>query len=587
MLDNGCGTAKFAAWNAHRVRLMVGSDPATLFADAAVEQVALAKSDSRVLPFADNSFDKAFSIDVLEHFPREVIDAYLQETARVLRPGGWVLCSEGTGPWSGSNPDWLDSGVRMQWEIAGAEATREQVRAAGFEVVETAPPLDDTGRTVDAAAVTERLDSAGLTYELREGGTAVYVEADQVDEARMRVASGGALGFGSVGYEIFDETDALGTTSFVQNVNARRALEGELARSINTLASVSAARVHLVLPERRLFSRDQQEPSASVVINVNGELRGGQVETIRNLVATAVAGLSPTRITIADDSGRLLASPTDGEALTSAALEDRRAETERARLQADVIAPAEAARHAAEETAAERDRAVPKRILRGWVSWLSGRPVPDINSGMRVFRKEVVERFFGILPDSFSFTITITLAMLTNYRDVEFVPIDYAARVGKSKIKPFKDTSRFFMLIMRTGTYFAPMRVFFPLALLLLGFIWPSIYTLIALAALAALLLHISASTVRQSCVNTHFFTATWCRTWPWRSRVRSSSSRGCCCGLYVPPLYADEGRHRHARARRPRLRARGAPHRRARAPARAPPRGQLGRRERARARRA
>lgn len=180
----------------------------------------------------------------------------------------------------------------------------------------------------DAAAVTERLDTAGLTYELREGGTAVYVEADAVDEARMRVASGGALGFGSVGYEIFDETDALGTTSFVQNVNARRALEGELARSINTLAAVSAARVHLVLPERRLFSRDQQEPSASVVINVNGELRNGQVETIRNLVATAVAGLSPTRITIADDSGRLLASPTDGDALTGAALEGRRADVE-------------------------------------------------------------------------------------------------------------------------------------------------------------------------------------------------------------------------------------------------------------------
>lgn len=96
VLDNGCGTAKFAAWNAHRVGLMVGSDPATLFADAAVDQVALAKSDSRVLPFADNSFDKAFSIDVLEHFPRDVIDAYLQETARVLRPGGRFLAFSNT-----------------------------------------------------------------------------------------------------------------------------------------------------------------------------------------------------------------------------------------------------------------------------------------------------------------------------------------------------------------------------------------------------------------------------------------------------------------------------------------------------------
>ncbi|MCR9129515.1 MAG: flagellar basal-body MS-ring/collar protein FliF [Alphaproteobacteria bacterium] len=180
----------------------------------------------------------------------------------------------------------------------------------------------------DAASVTERLDQGGIAYELREGGTAVYVDTDQVDAARVRVASGGALGFGSVGYEIFDETDALGTTSFVQNVNARRALEGELARSINTLAGVSRARVHLVLPERRLFSRDQQEPSASVVIQTNGELRAGQVATIQNLVATAVAGLSPSRITIADDSGRLLASPTDGDMATSAALEDRRSQIE-------------------------------------------------------------------------------------------------------------------------------------------------------------------------------------------------------------------------------------------------------------------
>ena len=180
----------------------------------------------------------------------------------------------------------------------------------------------------DAASVTERLDQAGITYELREGGTAVYVGTDQVDDARMRVASGGALGFGSVGYEIFDESDALGTTSFVQNVNARRALEGELARSINTLAQVSAARVHLVLPERRLFSRDQQEPSASVVIAVDGgELRAGQVVTIRNLVATAVAGLSPNRITIADDSGRLLASPSETES-GAAAIEDQRAGVE-------------------------------------------------------------------------------------------------------------------------------------------------------------------------------------------------------------------------------------------------------------------
>lgn len=87
-LDNGCGTAKHAVWNADKVGLMIGSDPATMYADAAVEQVALTKADSRRLPFADNTIDKAFSIDVLEHFPRDVIDDYLAETARTLRPGG-------------------------------------------------------------------------------------------------------------------------------------------------------------------------------------------------------------------------------------------------------------------------------------------------------------------------------------------------------------------------------------------------------------------------------------------------------------------------------------------------------------------
>lgn len=180
----------------------------------------------------------------------------------------------------------------------------------------------------DAAAVTQRLDAANINYELREGGSAVFVDTDQVDEARMRIASGGALGFGSVGYEIFDESDALGTTSFVQNVNARRALEGELARSINTISSVSSARVHLVLPERRLFSREEQEPSASVVISVRGDLTQGQTATIRNLIATAVPGLSPTRITLADDQGRLLASPSDDTDPGGAALDDRRAQIE-------------------------------------------------------------------------------------------------------------------------------------------------------------------------------------------------------------------------------------------------------------------
>jgi glycosyltransferase involved in cell wall biosynthesis len=110
-----------------------------------------------------------------------------------------------------------------------------------------------------------------------------------------------------------------------------------------------------------------------------------------------------------------------------------------------------------------RLRAFPKLFLRAWVSWIARRQVPDINSGMRVFRRDVVSKFFGILPDSFSFTITITLAMLTTSHLVDFVPIDYAPRVGHSKIKPIRDTLRFIKIILRTGVYFAPVRVFSPL----------------------------------------------------------------------------------------------------------------------------
>lgn len=112
-------------------------------------------------------------------------------------------------------------------------------------------------------------------------------------------------------------------------------------------------------------------------------------------------------------------------------------------------------------------RKIPKLFLSAYASWLAGQKIPDLNSGLRVMRRSVVERFFNILPDSFSFTTTITLAMLTNYRRVLFIPIGYSPRVGNSKIRPIRDTLLFFQLILRTGMYFAPLRVFFPLGVLL------------------------------------------------------------------------------------------------------------------------
>jgi glycosyltransferase involved in cell wall biosynthesis len=113
-------------------------------------------------------------------------------------------------------------------------------------------------------------------------------------------------------------------------------------------------------------------------------------------------------------------------------------------------------------------RSIPKYFLRRWMSWIARQDIPDINSGMRVFRKSTVEKFFRILPDTFSFTATITLAMLTNYHPVLYVPISYKARLGRSKIRPIRDTLRFILLILRTGVYFAPVRFFGPMTLVLL-----------------------------------------------------------------------------------------------------------------------
>lgn len=111
-----------------------------------------------------------------------------------------------------------------------------------------------------------------------------------------------------------------------------------------------------------------------------------------------------------------------------------------------------------------RIRSIPKLILVPWVSFLCGTTVPDMNSGLRVFRRDLAMLFLKLLPDGFSFTTTITICMLRNRHDVHFTPISYTKRIGKSHIKPIQDTARFIQLIARTGMYFAPMRLLAPVA---------------------------------------------------------------------------------------------------------------------------
>ena len=107
-------------------------------------------------------------------------------------------------------------------------------------------------------------------------------------------------------------------------------------------------------------------------------------------------------------------------------------------------------------------RSIPKLILVPWVSYLCGTDIPDMNSGLRIFKREIALKYLNLLPDGFSFTTTITICLSRNKYLIEFTPISYSKRIGRSHIKPLNDTLKFVQLIARTGMYFAPMRLLLP-----------------------------------------------------------------------------------------------------------------------------
>jgi flagellar M-ring protein FliF len=189
----------------------------------------------------------------------------------------------------------------------------------------------------DSSSIVKDLERQGIQYTIKNDGAIVLVPKDQVARLRMKLAESGLPKGGGVGYEIFDKADALGSTSFIQNINKLRALEGELARTIRSLDRVEAARVHLVLPDRPLFSREKIEPSASIVLKVRGSLEQQQVRAIRHLIATAVTGLRPERVSVVDESGRLLADGAEQDTVTGALADERKAAFEK-RLRGQVEA---------------------------------------------------------------------------------------------------------------------------------------------------------------------------------------------------------------------------------------------------------
>ncbi|MCF8475235.1 MAG: flagellar M-ring protein FliF [Emcibacter sp.] len=193
----------------------------------------------------------------------------------------------------------------------------------------------------DSSKIVQSLEAQAIPYKLVGDGSTILVPEDQVSRIRIAVAEQGLTSGGSLGYEIFDRTDSLGTTSFVQNINHLRALEGELARTIYSIENVTSARIHLVMPERRLFSNENREATASIFIKTaSGRLSRNQVMAIQNLVSGAVPDLLPERISIVDQKGSLLArgSSEDSTSLLSLSLEEKKISMEsRLRTQIETL----------------------------------------------------------------------------------------------------------------------------------------------------------------------------------------------------------------------------------------------------------
>jgi len=193
----------------------------------------------------------------------------------------------------------------------------------------TFTPLYSDLSPAGASQVVRTLEQAGFRVELSGGGATVSVPQEDVARARMALADSGLPSEGTPGWELFDTASGLGMNSFMQRVNRLRALEGELARSIQTIDGIDAARVHLVLPEREAFSRTRPEPTASVIVRsrANHQISRRQGLAIRALVASAVPSMSPENVTVLSASGETILAE-QGDGLGDLSLQSRRAAIE-------------------------------------------------------------------------------------------------------------------------------------------------------------------------------------------------------------------------------------------------------------------
>jgi len=187
--------------------------------------------------------------------------------------------------------------------------------------------LYDNLSTADSSAIAANLEEKKIPYKVSDDGSRVTVQDTEVGRARMLLAEAGLPDGGSMGYELFDTQSGFGTTNDVINLNKVRALEGELARTISSLDPVRSARVHLVLPERQLFSRESRTASASVALGLRpgAQINSNQIMAIQSLVASAVPELKPEKVSLIDQTGKLLArGDEEGENMANVKADEMR-----------------------------------------------------------------------------------------------------------------------------------------------------------------------------------------------------------------------------------------------------------------------
>ncbi|WP_245987905.1 flagellar basal-body MS-ring/collar protein FliF [Sphingobium fluviale] len=208
-----------------------------------------------------------------------------------------------------------------------------------------------------AQAISEKLKAQNIEFQLSADGTAILAPQDRLAELRMTLA-GEQLG-GKIGYEVLDAEQPFGMSAAREKMNETRAIEGELARSISTLQAVSAARVHIVMPDKAIFAREERKASAAVTVKTRSRLSGENIEAIRSLVAAAVPELSPEAVSIIDAQGRLLARAGEAGSAGGQEIDERQLALEQ-RLRGQIeqlLEPIVGAGKVRAEVSAELDRA--------------------------------------------------------------------------------------------------------------------------------------------------------------------------------------------------------------------------------------